>query len=87
MALGLMARLKSELHRLIESDQYKDKLFIKNVKFHTAPAKQNFTAWLGGSIYSGTDLVITKSLNRDTYFKTFKVPDWNCISEDVRSHG
>lgn len=60
-APGIAARLKSELLKLINSDYYKDRLFLHDVKFHTAPAKPNFTAWLGGSIYSSTDLISTPS--------------------------
>lgn len=48
MVMGLMARLKVELLELLKSNMYKDKLFFDSVKFHTAPAKANFTAWLGG---------------------------------------
>lgn len=48
MVLGLMARLKLELLALLQSDYYKDKLFLTSVKFHSAPAKANFTAWVGG---------------------------------------
>ncbi len=48
MVLGLMARLKVELLELLKTNMYKYKLFFDSVKFHTAPAKPNFTAWLGG---------------------------------------
>lgn len=74
-ALGITARLKAELMKLINSDYYKDRLFIQDIKFHSAPSKPNFTAWLGGSIYSSTDL-ITNSITRESYLKTSKIPDW-----------
>lgn len=74
-APGLAARLKSELLKLIESDYYKDRLFINEVMFHTAPAKPNFTAWLGGSIYSSTEFS-TNSITRETYLKDPRIPDW-----------
>lgn len=48
MIMGLYSRLKSELLALLESDIYKNALFFNAVKFHTAPSKPNFTAWLGG---------------------------------------
>ena len=86
MSPGLTARLKSELIKLINSDLYKDKLFLLQVKFHTAPAKANFTAWLGASIYSATELVVSRSISRETYFRTSKIPDWVCV-EETRSHG
>lgn len=74
-AQGLAARLKAELLTLLSSDYYKDRLFIQQVKFHTAPAKPNFTAWLGGSIYSSTDFV-SNAITRENYLKSSKIPDW-----------
>lgn len=74
-APGITARLKAELLKLINSDYYKDRLFISEVKFHSAPSKPNFTAWLGGSIYSQTDL-ISNSITRESYLKCSKIPDW-----------
>lgn len=74
-APGFTVRLKAELMKLINSDYFKDRLFIQNVKFHTAPSKPNFTAWLGGSIYSSTEL-ISQSISRESYLKSSKIPDW-----------
>lgn len=76
MVMGLLARLKRELLVMLSSNYYKDKLFIETVKFHTAPAKENFTSWLGGSIYGGTDLVKTQALTKESYAKCCRVPDW-----------
>lgn len=82
MVMGLMARLKVELLELLKSNMYKNKLFFDSVKFHTAPAKANFTAWLGGSIYGGTDLVQSRSLTREAYSKSGRVPDWSTVEEN-----
>uniref|UniRef100_U5EI79 Putative actin-related protein 10 n=1 Tax=Corethrella appendiculata TaxID=1370023 RepID=U5EI79_9DIPT len=86
MVPGLMSRLKTELLSLVNSDLYKDRLFVKIFKFHTAPSKPNFTAWLGGSIYGATDLVISRSISRENYAKSQKLPDWTNYDE-CRSHG
>lgn len=72
---GITARLRAELLKVMHSDYYKDRLFIQEVKFHTAPAKSNFTAWLGGSIYSSTDC-ISNSITRENYLKCPRIPDW-----------
>lgn len=87
-APGITARLKAELMKLIRSDYYKDRLFIQNVKFHTAPTKPNFTAWLGGSIYSSTEL-ISNSITRESYLKSSKIPDWVTYdsTSDTRTQG
>ncbi|XP_055716823.1 actin-related protein 10 [Phlebotomus papatasi] len=86
MIPGLTARLQEELIHLLDTDLYKGKLFIKSFKFHTPPAKANFTAWLGGSIYGGTDLLLTRSLTKEAYSKNPRVPDWTHL-DDKRSHG
>lgn len=86
MAMGIAARLKSELQALLKTNLYADKLFIKTIKFHAAPAKQNFISWLGGSIYGGTDLLLTRSLTKEAYAKNPFVPDWSNF-DDCRSHG
>lgn len=73
--LGIKQRLRDELMKLIKSDFYKEKLYISEVKFHNPPSKPNFTAWLGGSIYSATDL-ISNSITRENYLKNPLLPDW-----------
>lgn len=73
--MGIKPRLRDELMKLIQSNFYKDRLYIDEVKFHSAPAKPNFTAWLGGSIYSATDL-ISNSITRENYLKSPRIPDW-----------
>lgn len=80
--MGMKPRLRDELMKLIQSDYYKERLYVNEVKFHSAPSKPNFTAWLGGSIYSATDLIIN-SITRENYLKTPRIPDW--ISFDKAS--
>jgi actin-related protein 10 len=87
MMMGLMTRLKDEMLSLLKNDEiYKEKLHIQSLKFHAAPSKPNFTAWLGGSIYGGTELVLSKSLTRELYAKNPHVPDWTTYEEN-RMHG
>lgn len=45
MATGLRARLKEEILAKMQTDVYKEKLFLNAVKFHNVPAKENFCAW------------------------------------------
>lgn len=86
MTTGLVARLKDELLALLQQPLYAKRLFVDSVKFHTAPSKANFTAWLGGSIYGGTELAQTRSFTREAYVKAGRVPDWVAVEEN-RSHG
>lgn len=86
MALGLKIRLQQELDALSKSDSYKDRLFIDQIQFHSPPSKGNTTSWLGGAIYGGTELILTKSLTRETYVRLNRVPDWSNL-EDNRYGG
>lgn len=47
MMPGFKARLKEELLSQLKNERY-SKLKITTFKFHTAPCKENYTAWLGG---------------------------------------
>ncbi|XP_052860241.1 actin-related protein 10 [Anopheles cruzii] len=81
MVQGLAARLKAELLALLQTDLYKDRLALQTFKFHQAPAEPNFTAWLGGSIYGATDLVLSKSITRDAYARNQTIPDFTNYEE------
>ena len=48
MTAGFYHRLKRELDTLAAKPRYKQTLGVKTFKFHKAPAKENYTAWLGG---------------------------------------
>lgn len=89
MAPGFKFRLLAEIKHLLNKPKY-SKLAIKTFKFHSPPAKENYVAWLGGSIFGGTDMISTRSLTKETYLKEKQVPDWaslayNCRDEDKNS--
>ena len=48
MLAGFYPRLQGELQSLLERPHYRDSICIKQLRFHTPPAKPNYTAWLGG---------------------------------------
>ncbi|XP_012540859.1 actin-related protein 10 [Monomorium pharaonis] len=83
MTKGFASRLKSELLALIESDLYKTKLKVELFKFHTAPSKPNYTAWLGGAIFGTTDLPL-RCLSKEVYLKTNRVPDWSNLIDNQK---
>lgn len=83
MAKGFASRLKSELLALAKSDFYIDKLKIRCFKFHTAPSKPNYTAWLGGAIFGCADLPI-RCLTRKQYTQLDRVPDWTSLIDNQR---
>jgi len=83
MTKGFISRLKSELLTLVKSDLYKTKLKVQSFKFHTAPSKPNYTAWLGGAIFGTTDLPL-RCLTKEIYLKTNRVPDWSNLIDNQK---
>ncbi|XP_026687707.1 actin-related protein 10-like isoform X2 [Diaphorina citri] len=85
MTPGLKYRLLQELRTLIESPPYKDKLFIKNFKFHEFPAKENYVAWLGGAIFAATESYNKRAIQKDAYLNNNVIPDWCNLSVNLPS--
>ncbi|XP_053983646.1 actin-related protein 10 [Hylaeus anthracinus] len=83
MTKGFASRLKSELLTLVNSNYYADKLKIKTFKFHTAPSKPNYTAWLGGAIFGTIDLP-SRCVTKENYLKSNRVPDWTNLIDNQR---
>lgn len=48
MLPGFKSRLQKELKKASGEGAYKDKFPSTTFKFHIAPCKENYTAWLGG---------------------------------------
>lgn len=89
MALGLTARLQQELRALLQGPLYGGRI-VSELKFHGGPAKANFTAWLGGSLYGATELAQTRAITRDAFAKAAgRLPDWVQVEEagGQRGHG
>ncbi|KAG7207174.1 hypothetical protein KM043_008863 [Ampulex compressa] len=83
MAKGFISRLKSELLTLVKNDLYCNKLKIQKFKFHTAPCKPNYTAWLGGAIFGNADLPL-RCLTKENYLKINRVPDWTSLIDNQK---
>lgn len=75
MAKGFASRLKSELLHLVNADLYADRLKVRAFKFHAAPSKPNYTAWLGGAIFGIADLP-SRCVTKENYLESNRVPDW-----------
>ncbi|TKR86590.1 hypothetical protein L596_011156 [Steinernema carpocapsae] len=78
---GFLARLKSEITRLLQEDERYNFLrkLADSLKFYVyseAPVEL-YGAWLGGSLLASVDIMQTKSLTREEWLKKNKtVPDW-----------
>lgn len=82
MMPGFYHRLQLELTNLLKKPVYSQQLGVKNFKFHKAPAKENYTAWLGGALIGALETLPAKSLSRDVYLQKGKLPDWCCVDSD-----
>ncbi|BFZ11726.1 hypothetical protein BsWGS_14765 [Bradybaena similaris] len=82
MMPGFYHRLQHELSSLLKKPVYAQQLGIKKFKFHKAPAKENYTAWLGGALIGALETLPAKSLSRDVYLQKGKLSDWCSIDSD-----
>ncbi|XP_012284801.1 actin-related protein 10 [Orussus abietinus] len=83
MAKGFVSRLKTELLTLLRSNLYSEKLKLTTFKFHTAPSKPNYTAWLGGAIFGTADLP-SRYITKENYLQLNRVPDWVCLVDNQK---
>ncbi|XP_029281735.1 actin-related protein 10 [Cottoperca gobio] len=81
MLPGFLHRLLAEIRLLVEKPKYSDVLASKSLRIHAPPAKPNCTAWLGGAIFGALqDILGSRSVSRDYYNQTGRIPDWCCLS-------
>ncbi|ROL50528.1 Actin-related protein 10 [Anabarilius grahami] len=81
MLPGFLHRLLAEIRSLVEKPKYRDALATKSFRIHSPPAKPNCTAWLGGAIFGALqDILGSRSVSRDYYNQTGRIPDWCCLS-------
>ncbi|XP_014238646.1 actin-related protein 10 [Trichogramma pretiosum] len=87
MTTGFITRLKSELENIVNSEPYSEKLTLRKFKFHTAPSKPNYTAWLGGAIFGIAADLPSRCLSKEAYLETNHVPDWVCLIDNRKDDG
>ncbi|TNM95109.1 hypothetical protein fugu_017868 [Takifugu bimaculatus] len=81
MLPGFLHRLLAEIRLLVEQPKYSNVLASKSFRIHSLPAKPNCTAWLGGAIFGALqDILGSRSVSRDYYNQTGRIPDWCCLS-------
>uniref|UniRef100_A0A8C6SHS6 Actin related protein 10 n=1 Tax=Neogobius melanostomus TaxID=47308 RepID=A0A8C6SHS6_9GOBI len=81
MLPGFLHRLLAEIRLLVEKPKYSSVLASKSFRIHSPPAKPNCTAWLGGAIFGALqDVLGSRSVSRDYYNQTGRIPDWCCLS-------
>lgn len=76
MAPGFKHRLLQELHSLLQSTKYQNRLSIQTLKLHDAPVKANCVAWLGSSIFGSLEILADRSVSRSDYIQEPLIPDW-----------
>uniref|UniRef100_A0A673WK78 Actin-related protein 10 n=1 Tax=Salmo trutta TaxID=8032 RepID=A0A673WK78_SALTR len=84
MLPGFLHRLLAEIRLLVDKPKYRDALATKSFRLHSPPAKPNCTAWLGGAIFGALqDILGSRSVSRDYYNQTGRIPDWCCLSSPL----
>lgn len=79
MALGMRARIQQELNFLVASPQYSEKLKVRTFKFHTPPAKENYTAWLGGKSRCHSFYLFLIIIFKQIIFKNLECQCKGCV--------
>jgi actin-related protein 10 len=76
MLEGFKSRLVSEVNFLLGNENYSKKLMFKELRYHVPPCWDNYTAWLGGSIFGHLDILDIYSIQLSKYKHMEKLPDW-----------
>jgi len=85
MLTGFKSRLVNEINYLLNG-QYSEKFTIRKLMYHVPPSKENYTAWLGASIFGSLDILDSKSILSLKYKEIEKLPDWFQISPKREMH-
>lgn len=82
MLSGLKARLVKEINLLIET---KSNVFPSfKLSYHKTPSHENYTAWLGASIFGSLDILDNYSIQNSSYKELERLPDW--FSIEIRNN-
>ncbi len=76
---GFKKRLYDELVNLIETNE-NYRFLTDCIKFHKTPSYENYTAWLGASIYGSLDINDAFNITSLKYKELDVLPDWFTIS-------
>ncbi|XP_028396133.1 actin-related protein 10-like [Dendronephthya gigantea] len=87
MAQGFKHRLLQELHSLLQSTKYQNRLSIQTVKLHEPPVKANCVAWLGSSIFGSLEVLADRSVARLDYIREPSIPDWCSLASRTNENG
>jgi len=79
MLEGFKSRLVSEVNSLFGNEKYSSKIMLRQLSFHVPPCLDNYTAWLGGSIFGHLDILDIYSIQFSKYKDMEKLTDWFTI--------
>ena len=87
MQTGFKSRLAAEIKDLVKNDNnYEVFKAIDEFKFHLPPCFDNYTAWLGASIFSTLDVVDSLSIQNLKYKENNEIlPDWFVVSSKFKN--
>jgi actin-related protein 10 len=72
---GFKKRLYDELVNLIDKNE-NYKFLTDCIRFHKPPCYDNYTAWLGASIYASLDINDPFNITAQKYKESDILPDW-----------
>ncbi|KAK3092796.1 hypothetical protein FSP39_007301 [Pinctada imbricata] len=87
MTKGFHHRLCVELYHYLKQPKYQQQLAIKLFKFHKLPGKENYIGWLGGALIGALETLASKSVTKEAFMATRKLPDWCSLGEEGLESG
>lgn len=76
--IGFRQRLLAELKHLVSTNnKYSESIHLSSFKFHKAPIYENCTAWLGGAMFAGLQVLPNRSTSREKYLENETLMDWS----------
>lgn len=82
MLAGFKDRLVAEINNMLSDETlgYANMLSFKGLKYHKPPSHENYTAWLGGSVFGSMEVLDFYSMQNLRFKETQKLPDWFVIN-------
>lgn len=77
MMPGFESRLYSELKFLLETKEYKNKLFFKRIVFCKPIIPENYCSWEGAAMFGALETLADSSISREQYNVDKNIPDWS----------
>ncbi|GBP70196.1 Actin-related protein 10 [Eumeta japonica] len=82
---GVKARIAQELRALATLPPYAESIHVRHFRFRTAPAHDNYVAWLGGALVGAGEALAARALPRDQFARQRRLRDWVNLLDNTPS--